>query len=69
MDAESEILDYLGKKNNLEYLEIVNKTKQFLSGFYSPFGLELLSTIDFLTQKNQTIEKETKNKIVEDKRR
>ena len=33
-----------------KYLEIVNKTKSFLSGFYSNFGLELLSTVDFIKE-------------------
>lgn len=54
MDAEKDVMDYLKKSNDLNYLEIVEKTKQFLSGFYSPFALELLSTIDFLSQKHQT---------------
>ena len=54
MEAEQEVNDYLNEPENLSYLEIVNNTKQFLSGFYSAFGLELLSTIDFLSQKNQT---------------
>ncbi len=56
MDSENEVLDYLNKTGHSEYLQIVSKTKQFLSGFYSSFGLELLSTIDFLAQKNQTQE-------------
>jgi O-acetyl-ADP-ribose deacetylase (regulator of RNase III) len=54
MDAEKEVTDYLNEPSNLSYLEIVNKTKQFLTGFYSSFGLELLSTIDFLAQKSRT---------------
>lgn len=54
MDAEQDISDYLNAPENSFYLEIVNNTKQFLSGFYSSFGLELLSTIDFLSQENQT---------------
>lgn len=48
MDAENEINEYLGKPENIAYKNIVEKTKTFLSGFYSPFGLELLSTIDFI---------------------
>ena len=51
MDAEDDILAYLGQDSNRAYLDIVNKTKSFLSGFYSAFGLELLSTIDFLSVK------------------
>ncbi|HOF20171.1 MAG TPA: hypothetical protein PLO24_02870 [Bacteroidales bacterium] len=38
---------------NAEHKAIVEKTKNFLPGFYSPFGLKLLSTIDFIiTEKN-----------------
>ena len=33
---------------NNEFRIIVDRTKSFFSGFYSPFGLELLSTIDFI---------------------
>lgn len=51
MDAETDVLAYLNQEPNLAYLNIVNKTKNFLSGFYSAFGLELLSTIDFLSVK------------------
>jgi O-acetyl-ADP-ribose deacetylase (regulator of RNase III) len=56
MDAENDVMNYLTLESNLNYLNIVNKTKQFLSGFYSAFGLELLSTIDFLASKFQTKE-------------
>lgn len=47
-DAESDVIDFLDNRENAEYKNIVEKTKEFLSGFYSPFGLELLSTIDFI---------------------
>ena len=47
-DAEADVYDYLNKPENAEYNSIVKKTKSFLTGFYSPFGLELLSTIDFI---------------------
>ncbi|MGB4848782.1 MAG: macro domain-containing protein [Saprospiraceae bacterium] len=47
-DAEKEIIEFLERKENAEYKDIVEKTKRFLSGFYSPLGLELLSTIDFI---------------------
>jgi len=40
-----------------ELCVIANKTKTFLSGFYSDFSLELLSTIDFITTENKTFEK------------
>jgi len=57
MDAENDVMDFL--KVHPTYLAIVNKTKAFLSGYYSTFGLELLSTIDFLSSKYKTKELET----------
>jgi len=54
MDTEKDVLHYLNEESNSIYLNIVDKTKDFLSGFYSAFGLELLSTIDFLSSKYQT---------------
>jgi len=47
-DAEKDVIHFLEKSENIEYKHIVEKTKKFLSGFYSPFGLELLSTVDFI---------------------
>lgn len=47
-DGESDVKDFLLKHGNEELNEIAKKTKDFLSGFYSPFALELLSTIDFI---------------------
>lgn len=47
-DAEADIVDFLNKPENAEYKAIVERTKMFLTGFYSTFGLELLSTIDFI---------------------
>lgn len=48
LDAEKEVDDFLARPENLIYKKIVDRTKNFLEGFYSPFGLELLSTIDFI---------------------
>jgi O-acetyl-ADP-ribose deacetylase (regulator of RNase III)/uncharacterized protein YwgA len=61
LDSEKEINDYLDKLENSKYKEIVTKTKKFLTGFYSDFGLELLSTIDYIiTQKGlRTLEEIT----------
>jgi uncharacterized protein YwgA len=56
MDAEKDVLRYLEEKTEEGYLTIVDKTKQFLKGFYSSFGLELLSTIDFIAQQHATID-------------
>lgn len=53
MDTERQIIQYLNKKENSKYLEIVEKTKDFLNGYYSNFALELLSTVDFIGSKYQ----------------
>jgi len=49
-NAETDVNNYLNRPENAEYKSIVEKTKSFLKGFYSPFGLELLSSIDFIMQ-------------------
>lgn len=63
-DGEQDILDYLNKPENKKYKEIADNTKEFLRGFYSDFGLELLSTVDFIRENNHlnTVE-EIKEKI------
>ena len=45
-DAYDEIENFV--KTNERLNEIANKTMSFLGGFYSDFGLELLSSIDYL---------------------
>lgn len=65
-DAEKEVNNFLNKPENEGHKAIVEKTKKFLTGFYSPFGLELLSTIDFLitekkVEKQDEITKELAN--------
>lgn len=47
-DGEVEVNSYLSLPGNAHFSHHVNQTKKFLKGFYSPFGLELLSTIDFI---------------------
>lgn len=47
-EAEIEVNDFLDKAENSIHKAIIIRTKNFLTGFYSPFGLELLSTIDFI---------------------
>jgi O-acetyl-ADP-ribose deacetylase (regulator of RNase III) len=47
-DAEKEVIEFLNKPENELYKTTVEKTKEFLAGFYSSFGLELLSTIDYI---------------------
>lgn len=50
MEGEKEIEAYLNASENARYKEIVQKTKEFLTGFYSSFALELLSTVDYIMQ-------------------
>ena len=61
-DGEIGVNEYLEQPENAVHKEVIEKTKKFLSGFYSQFGLELLSTVDFIKQEKQasTIEAITK---------
>lgn len=52
-DGESTVNSFLNRLENCEYKAIVEKTKLFLSGYYSSFGLELLSTVDFIMQQHK----------------
>lgn len=47
-EGEKDVEDFLLQPENKTLLSVASKTKEFLTGFYSPFGLELLSTIDFI---------------------
>lgn len=58
MDAENDVTTYLNEPENSQYKNIVDNTKHFLNGYYSNFALELLSTVDFIAIKNQTLSKE-----------
>ena len=62
LDSEKEINEYLNCIENEPFKKIALKTKAFLTGFYSAFGLELLSTIDFIMvdKKAANIEEITK---------
>lgn len=63
-ETEVDINEYLNQPENSSYLDIVNKTKAFLNGFYSNFGLELLSTVDFIKKtENLNDSSSIKNKI------
>lgn len=54
LDAEKDVNEYLENNDNKKYNDIVKNTKAFLSGFYADFGLELLSTIDFIMMDKNT---------------
>ena len=47
-DGEQVVNQFLENNENDAYRNIVSNTKGFLTGFYSPFGLELLSNVDFI---------------------
>lgn len=64
-DAETEVNEFLYKSENLHYKTVVEKTKDFLTGFYSPFGLELLSTVDFIITEKQVSTQEAIAKELE----
>jgi hypothetical protein len=52
MDAEEDIIKFIGKDSEL--MQIAKKTNNFLDGYYSEFALELLSSIDFLMETQNT---------------
>ena len=49
-DAEKEAMNFLKSPQYEVWLLLYEDTRRFLRGFYSNFSLELLSTIDYLTQ-------------------
>ncbi len=51
-DGEETVNKYLDEKPELK--KIASATENFLEGFYSDFALELLSSIDYITQKEET---------------
>lgn len=53
-DSEKDVINYLNEPENSHLKMIADRTKKFLTGFYSSFGLELLSTVDFIAQKYNT---------------
>ena len=64
-DGEKEVNDFLQLPENIKYKEVIEKTKIFLKGFYSPYGLELLSTVDFIMQEKSTSKQETITNVLE----
>ena len=52
-------------ESNSELNSIAKKTIDFLTGFYSDFALELLSSIDFITTNQNSFEKELINRQLE----
>jgi O-acetyl-ADP-ribose deacetylase (regulator of RNase III)/uncharacterized protein YwgA len=52
-DGEDEIKNYLNQPDNSAFKEIAQKTKDFLTGFYSSYALELLSTVDYIVSEKK----------------
>ena len=55
-DAYESVKNHVERNNEL--LEIANKTIVFLRGFYSDFALELLSSIDYISTKEKTLDRQ-----------
>jgi O-acetyl-ADP-ribose deacetylase (regulator of RNase III) len=54
-DGYKTVNEYI--QNDLYLRSIAEKTTKFLSGFYSDFALELLSSVDYIVCKEQTFDK------------
>lgn len=52
-------------ESNQELYDIAKKTIDFLTGFYSDFALELLSSIDFISTNQKSFEREVINEQLE----
>lgn len=52
VDAKNDVESYINQDAELK--EIITKTSDFLEGYYSSFGLELLSTVDYISNKHKT---------------
>ncbi|HAQ65587.1 MAG TPA: Appr-1-p processing protein [Bacteroidales bacterium] len=64
-DGENEIKKYLEQTDNIAFKEISDKTKAFLTGFYSAFGLELLSTVDYIMSEKKANTTEEVSRYIE----
>lgn len=53
-DGYEDVKNYI--KLNPELNEIANRTSLFLTGYYSDFALELLSSVDYIAVKNKTFD-------------
>ena len=56
IESKPQVFDYIESDSELK--KIVSDTSEFLKGFYSSFGLELLSTVDFIANSNHDSSKE-----------
>jgi O-acetyl-ADP-ribose deacetylase (regulator of RNase III) len=56
VDKAPEIQSYLRDNLTLEMQDRLQKVAELISGFESPYGLELLATVDFLIEENRTFD-------------
>ena len=54
-DTAGYITAYLELPENKNYRDIANRTKDFLRGYYSNYSLELLSTVDYILNEEQSV--------------
>lgn len=54
-DGYESVTEYIEKRPDLK--AIVSKTLSFLSGFYSDFALELLSSVDYIAHSEKSLDK------------
>lgn len=55
-DAESEATEFLKNCGEKKAIDICERTKKFLRYYYSNYGLELLSTVDYLLENTIALE-------------
>lgn len=56
-DGYDTVLEYINKSDEIK--KITLKTTEFLTGFYSDFALELLSSVDYIANKNGVFDRES----------
>lgn len=54
-DTFKDVQNFFANEENKHYEDICKKTASFLSGYYSNYLLELLSTVDFILHNNEDL--------------
>lgn len=62
-DGHKDVMNYVNKNEELK--KIAESTTNFLTGFYSDFGLELLSSVDYITKSEGSFDKLAVSKNLE----
>lgn len=58
LEKAPEVQSYIKNKLTIDEQERVDKVAELIRGFESPYGLELLATVDFLIEENKTFDTE-----------